>query len=148
MKSANASVHMLPEAVETRASAMQVSVRGNVRQFIGDKLTSMQKKCWIVKFTYRNSRLLVGNHAGSRLQASVRTYEVHRRNLMILPNRLLILSVFLCQSVVGFSASLNAKEMPKESASSEAQSSVHAAVAYKQPNRVVVLNQQDCPSGL
>ena len=57
MKSANASVHMLPEAVETRASAMQVSVRGNVRQFIGDKLTSMQKKCWIVKFTYRNSRL-------------------------------------------------------------------------------------------
>ena len=30
---------------------------GNVRQFIGDKLTSMQKKCWIVKFTYRNSRL-------------------------------------------------------------------------------------------
>ena len=57
MKSANASVHMLPEAVETRASTMQVSVRGNVRQFIGDKLTSMQKKCWIVKFTYRNSRL-------------------------------------------------------------------------------------------
>ena len=43
MKSANASVHMLPEAVETKASAMQVSVRGNVRQFIGDKLTSMQK---------------------------------------------------------------------------------------------------------
>ena len=57
MKSANASVHMLPEAVETRASTMQVSVRGNVRQFIGDKPTSMQKKCWIVKFTYRNSRL-------------------------------------------------------------------------------------------
>ncbi len=57
MKSANASVHMLPEAVETRAGTMQVSVRGNVRQFIGDKLTSMRKKCWIVKFTYRNSRL-------------------------------------------------------------------------------------------
>ena len=57
---------------------------------------------------------------------------------MILPNRLLILSVFLCQSVVFFSPSLNAKEMPKESAASEAQSSVHAAVAYKQPNRVVV----------
>ncbi len=31
MKSANASVHMLPEAVETRAGTMQVSVRGNVR---------------------------------------------------------------------------------------------------------------------
>ena len=61
---------------------------------------------------------------------------------MTLPNRLLILSIFLCQSVVGFSASLNAKEMPKESASSEAQSSVHAAVAYKQPNRVVVLNSK------
>ena len=39
---------------------------------------------------------------------------------MILPNRLLILSIFLCQSVVGFSASLNAKEMPKESAASDA----------------------------
>ncbi len=61
---------------------------------------------------------------------------------MILPNRLLILSVFLCQSVVFFSPSLNAKEMPKESAASEAQSSVHAAVAYKQPNRVVVLNSK------
>ena len=59
---------------------------------------------------------------------------------MILPNRLLILSVFLCQSVVLFSPSLNAKEMPKES--SDAQSSVHAAVAYKQPNRVVVLNSK------
>lgn len=46
---------------------------------------------------------------------------------MILPNRLLILSVFLCQSAVFFSSSLNAKEMPKESASSEAQSPVHAA---------------------
>lgn len=61
---------------------------------------------------------------------------------MILPNRLLILSVFLCQSAVFFSSSLNAKEMLKESASSEAQSSVHAAVAYKQPNRVVVLNSK------
>ena len=61
---------------------------------------------------------------------------------MILPNRLLILSVFLCQSAVFFSSSLNAKEMPKGSASSEAQSSVHAAVAYKQPNRVVVLNSK------
>lgn len=61
---------------------------------------------------------------------------------MILPNRLLILSVFLCQSVVFFSPSLNAKEMPKESATSDAQSSVHAAVAYKQPNRVVVLNSK------
>lgn len=61
---------------------------------------------------------------------------------MILPNRLLILSVFLCQSVVFFSPSLNAKEMPKESAVSDAQSSVHAAVAYKQPNRVVVLNSK------
>lgn len=61
---------------------------------------------------------------------------------MILPNRLLILGVFLCQSVVFFSPSLNAKEMPKESAASEAQSSVHAAVAYKQPNRVVVLNSK------
>ena len=61
---------------------------------------------------------------------------------MILPNRLLILSVFLCQSVVFFSPSLNAKEMPKESAASDAQSSVHAAVAYKQPNRVVVINSK------
>ena len=61
---------------------------------------------------------------------------------MILPNRFLILSVFLCQSAVFFSSSLNAKEMPKGSASSEAQSSVHAAVAYKQPNRVVVLNSK------
>ena len=64
---------------------------------------------------------------------------------MILPNRLLILSVFLCQSVVLFSPSLNAKEMPKESTTSDAQSSVHAAVAYKQPNRVVVLNSKIVP---
>ena len=34
------------------------------------------------------------------------------------------------------------KRCPKRSASSEAQSSVHAAVAYKQPNRVVVLNSK------
>ena len=61
---------------------------------------------------------------------------------MILPNRLLIFSVFLCQSVVFFSPSLNAKEMPKESAASDAQSSVHTPVAYKQPNRVVVLNSK------
>ncbi|WP_418571982.1 TraK domain-containing protein, partial [Parasutterella sp.] len=61
---------------------------------------------------------------------------------MIFPNRLLILSVFLYQSAVLFNPSLNAKEMPKESAASDAPSSVHAAVAYKQPNRVVVLNSK------
>ena len=61
---------------------------------------------------------------------------------MIFSNRLLILSVFLYQSAVLFNPSLSAKEMPKESAASEAQSSVHAAVAYKQPNRVVVLNSK------
>ena len=71
MKSANASVHMLPEAVETRASAMQVSVRGNVRQFIGDKLTSMQKKCWNRKVYLQKLSSLVRNDAGSRLQTTV-----------------------------------------------------------------------------
>ena len=71
MKSANASVHMLPEAVETRASAMQVSVRGNVRQFIGDKLTSMRKKMLDREVHLPKLSSLVRNDAGSRLQTTV-----------------------------------------------------------------------------
>ena len=61
---------------------------------------------------------------------------------MFPPNRLLIVGVFLCHSALLFNPSLHAKEMPKEAAVSEAQPSVHAAVAYKQPNRVVVLNSK------
>lgn len=67
MKSANASVHMLPEAVETRASTMQVSVRGNVRQFIGDKLTSMAEEVLDRKVYLQKLSSLVRNDAGSRL---------------------------------------------------------------------------------
>lgn len=61
---------------------------------------------------------------------------------MFLPNRLLIISALLCQTVILSSPSLNAKEMPKESAASESAAGIHAAVAYKQPNRVVVLNSK------
>lgn len=61
---------------------------------------------------------------------------------MFPPNRLLIVGVFLCHSALLFNPSLHAKEMPKEAAVSEAQPSVHTAVAYKQPNRVVVLNSK------
>ena len=61
---------------------------------------------------------------------------------MFLPNRLLIISALLCQAVILSSPFLNAKEMPKESAASESAAGIHAAVAYKQPNRVVVLNSK------
>lgn len=59
LKSANASISFLPESVEVKASKLEASVKGSVRQFIGNSLTSVTRKCWVVTFAYEGSRLWV-----------------------------------------------------------------------------------------
>lgn len=59
LKSANASIHFLPQSVEVRPGKMTAAVSGTVRQFIGNTQTSIARKCWIVHFSYQGSRLWV-----------------------------------------------------------------------------------------
>lgn len=59
LKNANASIHFLAESVEVKPTALQASVTGVVRQFIGNTQTSMRKKCWVIQFSYQGSRLWI-----------------------------------------------------------------------------------------
>lgn len=71
MKSANASVHMLPEAVETRASTMQVSVLRQ-RSPVHRRQTHFHAEEVLDREVHlQKLSSLVRNHAGSRLQTTV-----------------------------------------------------------------------------
>ncbi len=59
MRSANASTSFVPQSIEVMQKAMKVAVHGQVRQFIGNVLTSTTQRCWTVEFSYQGSRLWV-----------------------------------------------------------------------------------------
>ncbi|WP_462373732.1 type IV conjugative transfer system protein TraE [Turicimonas muris] len=59
MKSSNSSTSFIPQSVEVLPRSMKVVVSGNVRQFIGNVLTSTTQKCWTLQFRYAGTRLWV-----------------------------------------------------------------------------------------
>lgn len=59
MKSSNSSTSFIPQSVEVLPRSMKVAVSGNVRQFIGNVLTSTTQKCWTLQFRYAGTRLWV-----------------------------------------------------------------------------------------